>query len=145
MKAVDRHQPTTGLTKLSPDALRRLIDVGSEVVSELDHEAVLQKVIEAARELTGARYAALGVLDRSRQELERFLTSGIDPATHRAIGDLPRGRGVLGVLITDPRPLRLPDVGVHPESYGFPIGHPPMATFLGVPILVRGEAWGNLY
>src|SRR3954447_24906053 len=117
MKAVDRHQPTTGLTKLSPDALRRLIDVGSEVVSELDHEAVLQRVIEAARELTGARYAALGVLDDSRRELDRFLTSGMDESAHRAIGDLPRGRGILGVLITDPQPLRLTDVGRHPASY----------------------------
>ena len=85
------------------------------------------------------------MLDSSRSELERFLTSGIDPATHRAIGDLPRGRGILGVLISDPCPLRLPDVGAHPESYGFPIGHPPMASFLGVPISLRGEVWGNLY
>jgi len=130
---------------LSPEALRRLLQIGSEVVSELDHEAVLQRVIEAARELTGARYAALGVLDESRQELERFLTSGIDPSAHRAIGDLPRGRGLLGVLISDPRPLRLTDVGRHPASYGFPIDHPPMGSFLGVPVLVRGEAWGNLY
>ena len=132
-------------THLSHDALQRLLQVGTEVVSELDHEAVLQRVLEAARELTGARYAALGVLDAERRELERFLTSGIDAPTQRAIGDLPHGRGILGVLISDPRPLRLTDVGAHPASYGFPIDHPPMRSFLGVPVLVRGEAWGNLY
>jgi GAF domain-containing protein len=76
---------------------------------------------------------------------ERFLTRGIDAATHRTIGDLPRGHGILGVLISDPRPLRMPDVGDHPRSYGFPPGHPPMHSFLGVPILIRGQAYGNLY
>jgi len=115
------------------------------MVAEHDTEAVLDRILKEAREITGARYAALGVLDETRQELERFLTVGIDAATHRAIGDLPRGRGVLGVLIHDPRPLRLSDVGDHPHSYGFPMGHPPMRSFLGVPIVVRGEAWGNLY
>jgi signal transduction histidine kinase len=84
-------------------------------------------------------------MDDRRELLARFLTSGIDEDTRRVIGDLPRGHGVLGELIRDPRPLRLPDVGAHPRSYGFPIGHPPMDTFLGVPILVGGEAWGNLY
>ncbi|HET6864299.1 MAG TPA: GAF domain-containing sensor histidine kinase [Solirubrobacteraceae bacterium] len=127
------------------DKLRRLLDVGRALVGELDPEAVLERVLEEARELTGARYAALGVLDEARSELERFLTVGIDEASHRAIGDLPRGRGVLGVLIDDPRPLRLVDVGDHPRSYGFPAAHPEMHGFLGVPILIRGEAWGNLY
>jgi len=102
-------------------------------------------VLETAAELTGARYAAIGVLDEERRALSRFLTRGVDEPTHRAIGDLPQGRGVLGVLIDHPHPLRLADVGDHPRSYGFPPGHPPMRTFLGVPILVRGEAWGNLY
>jgi signal transduction histidine kinase len=125
--------------------LRRLIDVGRSLVSELDLEAVLERVLDAARELTGARYAALGVLDVEGQELERFLTRGIEPEVHAAIGDLPRGRGVLGVLIREPVPLRLDDVGRHPRSYGFPLGHPPMRTFLGVPILVRGRPYGNLY
>jgi signal transduction histidine kinase len=85
------------------------------------------------------------VLDAERRELERFLTAGIDEETHRRIGDLPRGRGVLGILISDPEPLRLPDVGRHPRSYGFPPGHPEMNTFLGVPVMIGGEAWGNLY
>lgn len=127
------------------EKLRRLLDVGRALLSELDTEAVLERILDEAREITGARYVALGVLDDQRNELERFLTSGIDAATHRAIGDLPRGRGVLGVLITDPRPLRLSDVGRHPQSFGFPANHPPMASFLGVPIVIRGQAWGNLY
>jgi signal transduction histidine kinase len=101
-------------------------------------------VLEAASELTGARYAAIGVLGSDRRTLERFLTLGIESEKQREIGDLPRGRGVLGVLIDDPRPLRLADVGAHPKSYGFPIGHPPMRSFLGVPLLIRGEVWGNL-
>jgi signal transduction histidine kinase len=127
------------------DKLRRLLDVGRALVGELDPEAVLERILEEARDLTGARYAAVGVLDETRTGLERFLTVGIDAATHRAIGDLPRGRGVLGVLIDDPRPLRLADVGEHPRSYGFPVAHPEMHSFLGVPILIRGQAWGNLY
>jgi signal transduction histidine kinase len=129
----------------SEERLRRLIEVGRSLVAELDLETVLQRVLEAARELTDARYAALGLLDEERRELERFLTVGIDDATHRIIGDLPRGRGVLGVLISEPLPLRLDDVGRHPRSYGFPLGHPPMRSFLGVPIVVRGEPFGNLY
>src|SRR5215203_5498411 len=123
----------------------RLLEAGRSVVAELDLETVLDRLLETARDLTGARYAAIGVLDEQRRSLERFLTSGIDPAAHAAIGDLPRGRGVLGVLIDDPRPLVLPDVNAHPRSYGFPAGHPPMTTFLGVPLLIRGEAWGNVY
>ena len=130
---------------LDEERLRRLIDVGSGLLSQLDPEVVLDQVLETAREITGARYAALGILDRDRRELERFITKGIDDETHRAIGDLPRGRGILGVLIDDPRPLRIPSVGAHPKSYGFPAGHPPMSSFLGVPVVVRGQVWGNLY
>ena len=130
---------------LDAQRLRRLLEVGRSLVCELDLEVVLDRVLEVARELTGARYAALGILDESRRELERFLTRGIDASTHRMIGDLPRGHGILGVLISDPHPLRLPDVGEHPRSYGFPVGHPPMHSFLGVPILIRGQAYGNLY
>jgi signal transduction histidine kinase len=125
--------------------LRRVLEVGRSVVSELDLEALLRRVLEEARELTGARYAALGILDAQRSELERFLTLGIDDETHQRIGALPRGRGVLGVLIDEPRPLRLRDVSEHPRSYGFPLGHPRMASFLGVPIRVHGESYGNLY
>src|SRR4051794_27275281 len=129
----------------SSHRLERLLEIGRTLVTQLEPEQVLQRILEEARELTGARYAAVGVLDESRSGLERFLTVGIDRETHEAIGELPRGHGVLGVLISDPRPLRLDDVGAHPDSYGFPVAHPPMHTFLGVPILVRGEAWGNIY
>jgi signal transduction histidine kinase len=124
---------------------QRLLEVGRALVTELDLDALLDRVLETARELTGARYAAVGILNDRRTELAQFLTSGVDQETHRAIGDLPRGRGVLGVLIEHPRPLRLSDVGEHPRSYGFPTGHPVMHGFLGVPISVRGETWGNLY
>ncbi|MDX6650976.1 MAG: hypothetical protein QOJ97_2927 [Solirubrobacteraceae bacterium] len=125
--------------------LRRLVEVGAHLTQELDLEAVLRRVLEVARELTGARYAALGVLDEQKRELERFITLGIDEAGRQRIGELPRGRGVLGLLIEDPRPLRLHDVSDHPRSYGFPPEHPPMRSFLGVPITVRGEPYGNLY
>ncbi len=127
------------------DRFRRLVEVGSALLSELDLEVVLRSVVEAARELTGARYAALGVIDVDRRELERFIYLGIDDETRRAIGPLPRGRGVLGELISHPRPLRLTDVESHPHAYGFPPGHPPMHAFLGVPIEIRGQAFGNLY
>jgi signal transduction histidine kinase len=130
---------------LEEHRLNRLIEVGRGLTSELDLEVVLQRVLETARELTAAQYAALGVLDERKQSLERFLYIGIDEQTRRRIGDLPRGRGVLGVLIQDPKPLRLDDVGGDPRSYGFPPGHPPMRTFLGVPVLIRGQAYGNLY
>jgi signal transduction histidine kinase len=131
--------------RLDEHRLARLIEAGRGLLSELDLDTVLDRLLETAAELTGARYVALGILDDDRRELARFLTRGIDEDTHRAIGDLPRGRGILGVLIDDPRPLRLEDVGDHPRSYGFPPGHPPMRAFLGVPIRIRGEAWGNLY
>lgn len=134
-----------GLDRRREDRFRRLIDVGKALMSELDTEAVLRRVVEAAREVTAARYAALGVLDAERRELERFLFVGIDAHASREIGEHPRGRGVLGELIRHPEPLRLPDVNAHPHSYGFPPGHPEMRSFLGVPIRVRGEAFGNLY
>jgi signal transduction histidine kinase len=127
------------------DSAARLVEAGRSLVAALDLEVVLERLLETARELTGARYAAIGVLDERREALERFLTSGVDAATHAAIGDLPRGRGILGVLIEAPRALVRADVGGHPRSYGFPHGHPPMRTFLGVPLMIRGEAWGNLY
>ncbi|HKB50582.1 MAG TPA: GAF domain-containing sensor histidine kinase [Solirubrobacterales bacterium] len=130
---------------LDEHRLRRLIDVGRGLVAQLDLEAVLGEVVEVARELTGARYAALGILDEDRRELERFIYVGIDEPTRAMIGNLPRGRGVLGELIRNPAPLRLHEVGEHPRSYGFPAGHPPMRSFLGVPIVVRGQAYGNLY
>ena len=127
------------------DRTRMLIDTGIAISSELSLDAVLQRVVETAAELTRAQYAALGVIDRSGRALERFVTHGIDAETHSAIGALPVGRGILGALITDARPLRLERIADDPRSVGFPPGHPPMETFLGVPILLRGVAYGNLY
>ena len=131
--------------ELSGAQLERLLEVGRAIVSELDLETVLRSVLDAARDLTEARYAALGVLDQEKQALERFVYAGIDDQTRHAIGPLPRGRGVLGELIRHPEPLRLADVGKHQRSYGFPANHPPMKTFLGTPVVIKGEAWGNLY
>ena len=122
-----------------------MLDVAREVLSDLDPDRVLARVLESAQEMTEARYAALGVLNESKTELERFLTRGVDDAQHAAIGVLPRGRGVLGALIADPVALRMSDVGQHPRSYGFPPAHPPMRTFLGVPIVIGGVPFGNLY
>jgi two-component system, NarL family, sensor histidine kinase DevS len=125
--------------------LRALVEAGIALSSELSLDAVLQKLVEAAAELTGARYAALGVIDQAGRQLERFVTTGIDAGTHAKIGDLPRGRGILGLLIREARPVRIADLGADPRSVGFPEHHPPMKTFLGVPILLRGVAFGNLY
>lgn len=130
---------------LSREQYQRLVEVIRSLVSELDLEALLRGVLTAARDLSGARFAALGVLDEDKIALERFVYLGVDDQQRQQIGSLPRGRGVLGELTRDPRPLRLADVGAHARSYGFPPGHPPMRTFLGTPILIRGEAWGNLY
>jgi GAF domain-containing protein len=127
------------------DGARAVLSLARSVLGEVDPDVVLQRVLESARLLTGATYAALGVLDESRTGLARFLTLGLDEPARREIGVLPRGRGVLGVLITHPVPLRLTDVGSHPSSYEFPLGHPQMRTFLGVPVLVAGEPYGNLY
>lgn len=137
--------PRVPMSALDQEGLRRLLRAGRGLVSRLDLDEMLEQLLRAACEVTGARYAAVGVLDAERRSLERFLTYGIDPEIRRRIGDLPRGRGVLGVLIDDPRPLRLTDVRDHHASFGFPEHHPPMTNFLGVPVVVRGEAWGNLY
>jgi two-component system, NarL family, sensor histidine kinase DevS len=125
--------------------LHALIDAGIALSSELSLDALLQKLVETAAELTGARYAALGVVDRARTGLERFITTGVDDETRTLIGELPRGRGILGVLVRDATPLRLHDIADDPRSVGFPPGHPPMKTFLGVPVLLRNVAYGNLY
>jgi signal transduction histidine kinase len=123
----------------------RVLDVARAVLSDLEVDVVLEHVLESARELSGARYAALGVLNQERTALERFLTAGMDDDARARIGALPLGRGVLGELIEHPVPLRLGDVGAHVHSYGFPPEHPPMKTFLGVPVIVAGRPFGNLY
>jgi len=135
MEAVSPHE----------DRLRALLDATVALTSELSLDALLQKLADSAAALTGARYSALGVLDETGTALERFVTSGMDAETHAAIGALPHGRGILGVLIREARPLRLSDLSRDPRSVGFPPNHPAMSSFLGVPILLRGVAYGNLY
>ena len=133
------------MSDLRPAQLERVLSVGRSLVSARDLQDILYMVIDAARDLTGARYAALGVLDGEGRELERFLYIGIDERTREAIGPLPRGQGILGELIRHPQPLRLRRIGDHPRSYGFPANHPPMESFLGVPVKIRDEVFGNLY
>jgi len=125
--------------------LRGLVETGIALSSELSLDVLLRRVVETAVELTRARYGALGVVDRTGTALEQFITVGIDEETRRSIGDLPRGRGILGVLIHSRETLRLSDLTQDPRSVGFPPGHPPMECFLGTPISVRGTTFGNLY
>src|SRR5580765_1867785 len=127
------------------DRLRVLVDTGIAINSELSLDGVLERIVEAAARVTEARYAALGVIDRAGTGLERFVTHGMTEEVEKEIGDLPHGRGILGVLIRDARNLRLHDLSEHPRSVGFPPNHPPMHTFLGVPILLRGFFFGNPY
>jgi signal transduction histidine kinase len=128
-----------------PRQLRRLVEAMMGLGADLDLPVVLHRIIEAAVELVGASYGALGVLDPSGTHLSEFLTVGIDEDQKRAIGDLPKGHGILGLLIVHPEPIRLPDLSEHPDSFGFPPNHPPMQSFLGVPLFVRGKVFGNLY
>ncbi|BCY07583.1 histidine kinase [Actinoplanes sp. L3-i22] len=129
----------------SRERLRALLDAVVGIGTDLDLRSTLQRIVEAACALGGARYGALGVLGPDHSSLSDFITHGIDPAAHARIGDLPHGRGVLGLLITDPHPVRLPDIRKHPHSYGFPPNHPPMHSFLGVPVRTRDHVFGNLY
>lgn len=130
-----------------PAKLRRLMDAVLMIEADIELPVLLRHIVEEACSLVDARYGALGVLNQARTSLEQFLTVGLGDDAEAFIGSRPTGRGVLGLLITEPRPLRLGDLGSHPESYGFPPGHPPMTSFLGVPIRVRAsaEVYGNLY
>ena len=128
-----------------PVKLRRLISATLLVEADLDLPSLLKRLAKEACALVGARYGALGVLDSERTGLAEFLTVGLDAADVRRIGTLPTGRGILGLLITDPRPLRMPDIGSHPDHHGFPPNHPPMSSFLGVPVKVPDAVYGNLY
>ncbi|WP_067472129.1 sensor histidine kinase [Actinomadura hibisca] len=127
------------------DRVHALLEAVVSIGSELDLASVLHRIIEAATTLADARYGALGVIDEHGERLVEFITVGVGEEEIAAIGHWPHGRGILGLLIKDPRPLRLPDLAEHPESHGLPPGHPPMRTFLGVPIRVRDEVFGNLY
>lgn len=125
--------------------LRRLLDAVLTIGSGLDLPAMLRRIVEAATELVGARFGALGVLDETGTHLAEFITVGLPPEATRAIGSAPHGHGILGLLIVDPKPLRLHDLREHAESYGFPPHHPGMTSFLGVPVRLRDQVFGNLY
>ncbi|HLV57627.1 MAG TPA: GAF domain-containing protein [Natronosporangium sp.] len=128
----------------SRERLRALLDAVVAIAGDLDLHAMLTRIVESACQLVGARYGALGVIGPDRRVVE-FVTLGVSEEERAAIGDPPAGRGVLGLLIEDPRPLRLADITQHPKAYGFPPNHPPMHSFLGVPIHVRHKVFGNLY
>jgi signal transduction histidine kinase len=128
-----------------PRSLRQLLDSVLAISSDLDLPSMLERIIQSAVGLADATYGALGVLDDSRTRLAQFITVGIDAEAKRKIGNLPEGHGILGLLIVDAKPLRLPDLREHPDSFGFPPNHPPMRSFLGVPIRLRDEVFGNLY
>ncbi len=128
-----------------PLKLRRLLEAVFLIEADLSLPVLLRHSLEEARSMAGARYGALGVLNDERTGLSEFITTGVEAETERAIGERPTGKGVLGLLITEPKPLRLADLQDHAESYGFPPHHPPMTSFLGVPIMARDEVYGNLY
>lgn len=133
--------PTPGLDP----RMDRLLEAVLTVASNLELESVLERIVEAACDLVEARYGALGVIDEEGRGLSAFVHHGFDPGTAAEIGHLPEGHGILGLLIEEPSPIRLDDLTEHPGAYGFPAGHPPMHSFVGVPILVREEVYGNLY
>jgi signal transduction histidine kinase len=139
---MDRRPPSI---PISEDRLKTLVEIGLLLTSELSLDGVLQRLADHSARLLGARYAAIGVLDPSGKQLEAFHTSGISEADRAAIGPLPRGHGILGVLIRNPVVLRLPDLARHPDSFGFPPHHPPMKSFLGAPIIGRRGVFGNIY
>jgi len=127
------------------ERFERLLAAGVAIFSRHDLDHVLQEVVDAAREVVGARYAALGVLGEDRASLVQFVTSGIDSEARTRIGDLPRGRGLLGYVIREAKPIRTADLNRHPQRHGFPPHHPPMTSFLGVPVKSQGGVFGNLY
>ncbi len=128
-----------------PDKLQRLIRAALLIESDLRLPLLLRRLAEEASALVDARYGALGVLNESQTGLEQFITVGLDEETERRIGARPTGQGLLGLLILDAMPIRLADMTAHADSFGVPSGHPPMKTFLGVPVRVRDEVYGNLY
>jgi signal transduction histidine kinase len=127
------------------ERFERLLSAGVAIFSHHELDDVLQEVVDAARNVVGARYAALGVLGPDHASLVQFVTSGIDSAQRAQIGDLPHGRGLLGLVIREAKPMRSADLNTHPQRYGFPPHHPPMKSFLGVPVKGRGSVFGNLY
>ncbi len=127
------------------DRFERLLAAGVAIYARHDLGDVLQEVVDAARDVVGARYAALGVLGEDRKTVVQFVTSGLDEATRQRIGDFPRGQGLLGQVIREGKPIRSADINQHPQRYGFPPHHPLMKSFLGVPVWGRSGVFGNLY
>ena len=127
------------------ERFERLLTAGASILAQHDLDQVLQEVVDAARDVVGARYAAIGVLGPDGASVAQFVTSGLDEATRAKIGDPPRGRGLLGTVIREGKPIRSADINRHPQRYGFPPHHPPMKSFLGVPVKGRGAVFGNLY
>ncbi|TCP47896.1 GAF domain-containing protein [Tamaricihabitans halophyticus] len=125
--------------------VHQLLDAVVSVASNLSLTDVLRRIVRSSCHLVGAEYGAMGVLSTDQRSLREFIYIGIDDAQRELIGDLPHGKGILGLLINQPRPIRLRELQQHPQSYGFPPNHPPMKSFLGVPVRVRGEVFGNLY
>jgi signal transduction histidine kinase len=138
-------QSITSLDGTGRAAVEALSDAVGAVAGVLEVESVLQLIVDRVRALVGARYAALGILADDRRHIERFLTSGITDEQRRALGALPQGHGLLGLIITEGRSLRIPDIAAHPASYGFPAHHPPMTSLLGVPVRLKNRTIGNLY
>jgi two-component system, NarL family, sensor histidine kinase DevS len=137
-------QPDMDLTPGLPPAVAALDEAVRGISGVLETPEVLQLIVDRVRDLVGAQYAALGIVDESH-EITAFITSGISAAQREAIGDLPHGRGLLGLIIRENRSYRIPKIAAHPESYGFPPHHPPMHSFLGVPVSVKEEVVGRLY
>lgn len=145
-RVIERRIYSEGVASMAgPQRLRQLLDAVLTLGSDLDLAAILERIIQSAVELSDATYGALGVLDDTGTRLSQFITVGIDDEARRAIGVLPEGHGILGLIIVDAKALRLPDLTQHPDSYGFPPNHPPMRSFLGVPIRLRDQVFGNLY
>lgn len=124
---------------------RMLIEAGLALASELDLDAVLERIVELAVAITGARYGALGVLGETTPQIERFITQGVTDEERAAIGHLPEGNGILGLLIREARPMRIPEIGDDPRAAGFPPNHPQMHSFLGAPVRALGQVFGNIY
>ncbi|CAL9342431.1 Oxygen sensor histidine kinase response regulator DevS_DosS [Streptomyces sp. enrichment culture] len=137
-------QAQVAQVRATRDRVHTLLDAVLTIGSDLDLDVVLRRITESAVAVVDAEYGALGVLGEEGR-IKQFITVGVDEDTIKAIGHYPEGQGILGLLIREPEPLRLADLGTHPESVGFPAGHPPMTTFLGAPVRVRERVFGNLY
>ncbi len=126
-------------------AVEALSDATGAIAEVLAVEGVLQVIVDRVRALVGARYAALGILADDRRHIERFITSGVTDEQRRLLGAPPQGHGLLGLIITEGRSLRIPEIAAHPASHGFPVNHPPMSSLLGVPVRLKNRTIGNLY